>query len=287
MGVVPQKPKGIHLKNFAQKLGQSSDPHQDTICRVLLWCVSRGFLKTAIAGNSLAVPDSQRKKKRDSHRIWTTRGHEEHPLPQPKPAACRIIRRMLLQKVYLRTILFSEESQKPQPPLLLKKVLQYTSNLQYAPHLYCSAFGATELSRKGSTSVVLPFVSQCASHLYRDMSPICIAILWQNLGGCGHRDVPHFQNHYTQKQSNWNYEGLQVTACRSHQISSSLQLQSSCFVCHKTVTGYISEEGFLRVLLQLPLRQKELHTNNNSQRVILCNHGIVITYRKLLWNDFT
>ena len=40
---------------------------------------------------------------------------------------------------------------------------------------------------------------QCSSHLYRSTSPICIAIrlplvsrhFWENLGGCGHQDVPH------------------------------------------------------------------------------------------------
>ena len=52
----------------------------------------------------------------------------------------------------------------------LKKVLQYASNL------YCSAFGATELSGKGNlvsappicVAVCLPFTSQYASHLYRN-----------------------------------------------------------------------------------------------------------------------
>ena len=38
--------------------------------------------------------------------------------------------------------------------------------LQYASNLYCSAFGAIELSGKGNTSVRRPFVSQHASHLY-------------------------------------------------------------------------------------------------------------------------
>ena len=40
---------------------------------------------------------------------------------------------------------------------------------------------------------------QCSSHLYRSTPPICIAVrlpfvsqcFWENLGGCGHRDVPH------------------------------------------------------------------------------------------------
>ena len=47
--------------------------------------------------------------------------------------------------------------------------------LQHASNLYCNSLAATELSEKGNTSVLLPFVSQCASH--------CIAVLWGNLGG--------------------------------------------------------------------------------------------------------
>ena len=40
--------------------------------------------------------------------------------------------------------------------------------------------------------VLLPYVSQYAPHLYCNTPPICIAVLlWENLGGCGHRDVPH------------------------------------------------------------------------------------------------
>ena len=73
----------------------------------------------------------------------------------------------------------SEECRKPQPPLLLKKVskIRLPFVLQYASTLYCSAFGATELSGKGNTSVLLPFVSQYAFHLYCNTPPICIAIL--------------------------------------------------------------------------------------------------------------
>ena len=39
--------------------------------------------------------------------------------------------------------------------------------------------------------ILLPFVLQYASHLYRDTPPICVAMLLGNLGGCGHRHVPH------------------------------------------------------------------------------------------------
>ena len=42
-------------------------------------------------------------------------------------------------------------------------------------------------------SVLLPFVSQYARHLYCNTPPILYrsAFGWENLGGCGHRDVPH------------------------------------------------------------------------------------------------
>ena len=65
----------------------------------------------------------------------------------------------------------SQKCQKPQPPLLPKKVLQYTS------HLYCN-------TPPICTAVLLvPLRSeereycQYSSHLYRSTPPICIAIL--------------------------------------------------------------------------------------------------------------
>ena len=59
--------------------------------------------------------------------------------------------------------------------------------LQYASNLYCSAFGAPTLGGKGNT--VLLCVSQYAFHLYRNMPPICIAVLlgkswWRWSPGC-------------------------------------------------------------------------------------------------------
>ena len=61
--------------------------------------------------------------------------------------------------------------------------------LQYASNLYCSTLvplGSKERDK-----------CQYSSHLYRSTPPICIAIrlpfvsqyFWENLGGCGHRDV--------------------------------------------------------------------------------------------------
>ena len=74
-----------------------------------------------------------------------------------------------------------------------KRLLQYTSNLYYnTPPICIAMLSVPQLSGKGHTSVLLPFVSQCASHLYRNTPPICIAVLLGNLGGCGHRDVPHW-----------------------------------------------------------------------------------------------
>ena len=86
----------------------------------------------------------------------------------------------------------SEECRKPQPPLLLKKVSQYTS------HLYCNTPPIC------TSALLVPLCSeereycQYSSHLYRSTPPICIAIrlpfvsqyFWENLGGCGHRNVP-------------------------------------------------------------------------------------------------
>ena len=88
----------------------------------------------------------------------------------------------------------SEECQKPQPPLLLKKVLQYTSNLYCNTLPVCIAVLSVALSsqRKGRyfntppicIAVRLPLVSQYASHLCRSAL--------ENPGGCSHRDVPHY-----------------------------------------------------------------------------------------------
>ena len=85
----------------------------------------------------------------------------------------------------------------------LKKVSQYTSHLYCSTPPICIAELLVPLGSKEReiVSVLLPFVSQYASHLYRSTPPICIAIrlpfvsqyFWENLGGCGRRDVPHSQ----------------------------------------------------------------------------------------------
>ena len=64
--------------------------------------------------------------------------------------------------------------------------------LQYSSSLYCSTFGPLRCEEREILSVLLPFASQY-------VPPILIAIRlpfvsqysWENLGGCGRRDVPH------------------------------------------------------------------------------------------------
>ena len=70
---------------------------------------------------------------------------------------------------------FSTDRQKPQPPLLLKKVTQHISHLYCHTPPICIAvllvpLGSKEreiLSVPICIAVLLPFVSQYASHLYR------------------------------------------------------------------------------------------------------------------------
>ena len=89
----------------------------------------------------------------------------------------------------------SEECQKPQLPLLLKKY-RNTPPICIAIHLqFVSQYFRCQKHalRKGK------YICQYSSHLYRSTPPICIAIrlpfvsqyFWENLGGCGRRDVPH------------------------------------------------------------------------------------------------
>ena len=72
--------------------------------------------------------------------------------------------------------------------------LQFVS--QHASNLHCSAFGAPTLWGKGILSVLLPFVSQCSSHLYRNTPPICIAVLlgkswWWRPPWCSPKRLAH------------------------------------------------------------------------------------------------
>ena len=81
---------------------------------------------------------------------------------------------------------FSEKFQKPQPPLVSKKVRQYTSNLYGSTPPICIAVLSWLLSFEARESL------QCASHLYCSTPPICTAVrppfvrqyFWKNTGGC-------------------------------------------------------------------------------------------------------
>ena len=70
----------------------------------------------------------------------------------------------------------SEECQKPQAPLLSKKVSQYTSTLYSPPICMAVLLAPLHAKEREMPSVLLPFVSQCSSHLYRSTPPIFIAV---------------------------------------------------------------------------------------------------------------
>ena len=72
-------------------------------------------------------------------------------------------------RVILLTL--SEKRQKPQPPLLLKRVLQYTSNLYFSTPPICIAVLLVPLSSHERA------ILQYSSDLYRSTPPICIAVL--------------------------------------------------------------------------------------------------------------
>ena len=69
--------------------------------------------------------------------------------------------------------------------------------LQYASIRICIAVLVVLLGPKGKGNS-----RQYSSHLYRSTPPICIAkrlpfapqYIWENLGGCGHLDVPNLKN---------------------------------------------------------------------------------------------
>ena len=73
-----------------------------------------------------------------------------------------------------------------------KKNCNYASNLYCNTPPICIAVLLVPLGSKEREKC------QYSSHLYRGTPPICIAIrlpfvsqyFWENLGGCGHRDVP-------------------------------------------------------------------------------------------------
>ena len=135
----------------------------------------------AAAGGIERIAHLQTREEADTaERLFEVRRRAEAKAkPKPKPIA--------------RRALVSEECQKPQPPLLLKKVSQYASHLYCNTPPICIAGLLVPLGSKEREKC------QYSSHLYRSTPPICIAIrlpfvsqyFWENLGGCGHRDVPH------------------------------------------------------------------------------------------------
>ena len=93
-----------------------------------------------------------------------------------------IAAKLLTQKTLYKLIFWrqiSEESQEPEPPLLLKKVSQYTSNLYCNTPPICIAVLLVPLrsEEREILSVLLPFEWQYASHSYCNTPPICIAVL--------------------------------------------------------------------------------------------------------------
>ena len=85
----------------------------------------------------------------------------------------------------------SEECQKPQPPLLLKKAPQYTSNFYRNTPPICTTVLSLSLRSEERE------ICQYSSHLYRRTPPICIVIrlplvsryFGDNLGGS--REEPY------------------------------------------------------------------------------------------------
>ena len=57
----------------------------------------------------------------------------------------------------------------------------------------CIAVPSVPLSSKSREilSVRTLFALQYATRLYRNIPPMCVAMLWKDLGGWGHRDAPH------------------------------------------------------------------------------------------------
>ena len=132
----------------------------------------------------------------------------------------------------------SEECQKPQPPLLLKKVSQHTSNLYCnTPPIYIAVLSAPLRSEERE-------ICQYSSHLYRSTPPICIAIrlpfvsqyFWENLGGCGHWDVPQY---WSQCQRNseecWKPQPPLLLRKRVSQYTSNFSVVLKCFRCHRAL----------------------------------------------------
>ena len=89
----------------------------------------------------------------------------------------------LLYKRKFRKSVATHVAEECQPPLLLQKVSQYTSNLYCNTPPICIAVLLVPLRFEGREilSVLLPFVSQYTSHLYCNTPPICIVVLLEKI----------------------------------------------------------------------------------------------------------
>ena len=102
----------------------------------------------------------------------------------------------------------SEECQKPQPPLLLKKVSQYTSHLYCNTPPICTAVLLVPLRSEEweILSVLLPFVSQYASHLYRNTFGKILVVVVTGLFPTEDREnVPKNYKNYPKKATLCNF----------------------------------------------------------------------------------
>ena len=142
---------------------------------------------------------------------------------------------------------------EPQPPLLLKKASQCTSNLYCNTPPICIAVLSVPLhsEERETLSVLHPFVSQYASHLYCNTPPIRIAALLRNLGGCGHQNVPH--EHVQQCQilpqkagillAHTLYFACKSQACRQHAKDAEHGNKLEAQICWDSHKWLICENG--------------------------------------------
>ena len=124
----------------------------------------------------------------------------------------------------------SEECQKPQPPLLLKKVSQYTSNLYCnTPPICIAVLPVPQRSEEREIlSVLLPFVSQYASHLYCNTPPICIVVL---LGKSWRLWSPGCSPNITWQLSAPPWSGCTSQKLQCWKLTSDVRLSSPFRVC--------------------------------------------------------
>ena len=113
-------------------------------------------------------------------RSWKL-GHQQHQGPENQSSQHKLIEPRESSPE------FSEECQKPQPPLLLKKVSQYASNLYCNTLSICIAVlpvPPRSEERKIFCQDSSHLYRSNASHLYCTMPPhVYRSAFWENLGG--------------------------------------------------------------------------------------------------------